>query len=142
MHIKQIAETTLIRLEAGEEVLASLRAWAERENVGFAALQAIGALQRAVLAHFDPASRAYTHIPVEQQTEVVSLVGNVSWGPDGAPVVHAHALLSRANGSAVGGHLVEGIVSPTLEVVLHTLPERVERQEDAATGLRLWKVTR
>lgn len=142
MLIKRIGATTLIRLETGEEAIAALRAWAEREGVGFAALQAIGALQRATLAHFDPAARAYTHISVAEQTEVVSLVGNVSWGPDGAPVVHAHALLGRRDGSAVGGHLIEGVVSPTLEVVLLTLPERVERQEDAATGLRLWKLTR
>jgi len=127
-----------LRLEPGEEVIGTLQAWAEAHGVGFATVQAIGALRRAVLGYFDGAAKAYRRIPVEEHVEVVSLLGNIARGEDGGPVVHVHAVLGRVDGTTLGGHLFEAIVGPTLEVVLSPLPEPVHRQHDPATGLVLW----
>lgn len=141
MQTKSLGERFLIRLEAGEEVIASLKGWAEARGIGFAALSAIGALERATIAYFDAGTKAYRHLPVEEHVEVVSLIGNVSRGEDGGPVVHAHAVLGRADGSTLGGHLMEGVVQPTLEVILDVQPGRVQRQRDPASGLALWELS-
>ncbi|HIE37651.1 MAG TPA: DUF296 domain-containing protein [Anaerolineales bacterium] len=141
MDVKEIDGRFLIRLQPGEEVMTALRAWADEHQVGFAMLSAIGALRRATLGYFDPVTKAYRHLPVEEQVEVVSLSGNVSRGEDGSPVIHAHAVLGRSDGSTLGGHLAEGIVSPTLEVVLFVLPGTAQRRRDPATGLALWDLT-
>lgn len=138
MQSKKADNRFLIRLETDEEVMTSLRAWAEEQEIGFAALYAIGALCRAKLAYFDAEERAYRPIVVEEQVEVLSLLGNISRGEDSAPLVHAHVILGRANGTTLGGHLVEGVVRPTLEVVLTVFPGKVQRQRDPASGLALW----
>jgi predicted DNA-binding protein with PD1-like motif len=137
MQVRKIDTTFLVRLEVGDEVLTSLRACAAQNEIGFAAVQAIGALRRATLGFFDPGAKVYRHVPVEEQVEVVALSGNVSRGEDGEPVVHIHALLGREDGSTLGGHLVDGEVSPTLEVVLLSLPVQISRRRDPATGLVL-----
>ena len=127
----------VLRLETGDEVMGSLVAWAEENGIGFASVQAIGALQRAVLGYFDAGERAYRRIPIEEHVEVVSLLGNLSRGEDGTPVAHVHAVLGYADGTTLGGHLFEGIVGPTLEVVLFPLPEEIRRKKDPGTGLAL-----
>ena len=138
MQVRRVGERHVVRLEADEEVMASLRAWADQHRVGFAALQAIGALRRATLGYLEPVTREYLHFSVEEQVEVLSLSGNVSRGEDASAVVHAHVVLGKHDGQTVGGHLVEGVVFPTLEVVLFVLPETVVRRRDPASGLTLW----
>ncbi len=138
MRVRHVDGRFLIRLEAGEEIMASLRAWAAEQRVGFAMLWAIGAMRRATLGYFDTTATLYRQIPVEEQVEVLSITGNVALGEDGAPIVHAHAILGRSDGSTVGGHLVEGYVFPMLEVVIRVFPEPICRRSDPTTGLTLW----
>lgn len=138
MRVRQMDGRFLIRLEAEEEAISSLRSWAMEQNVGFAVLWAIGAMRRATLGYFDTTAAVYRHIPVEEQVEVVSMTGNIARGEDDAPIVHAHVVLGRADGSTVGGHLIEGRVFPMLEVVVRVFPEPVYRRADPATGLTLW----
>lgn len=139
---KRIETLYLLRLEPGEEAVATLRGWMEEERAGFATVQAIGAFERAVLAHFDVSARAYRHIPVTEQVEVVALGGNLSWGEGEQAVAHLHAVLSLADGRTLGGHLIEGIVQPTLEVVVTPKTERLRRRRDPASGLVLWDICR
>src|SRR4051812_48696442 len=101
-------------LDTGDEVVACLTAFARAERIAAAQLSAIGALERAVLGYFDWSTKQYRRIPVDQQVEVVSLLGDVALGPDGRPSLHPHLVCSRSDGSALGGHLLEGHVRPTL----------------------------
>lgn len=138
MLTQRIGDLYLLRLEPGEEAIATLRTWMGKEKPGFATVQAIGAFQRAVLAYFDLAARTYHHIPIAEQTEVVTLNGNLAWGEDDQPVAHLHAALATADGHTLGGHLIEGIVQPTLELVIAPQAGRLERRRDPASGLALW----
>jgi Plants and Prokaryotes Conserved (PCC) domain len=67
--------TFVVVLETGEEIVASLQQFAERENVHTASFTAIGALSDAVLLYFDWQKKAYQKIPVGEQVEVASLIG-------------------------------------------------------------------
>ena len=58
-------------------------------------------------------------------------------GPNGEPKLHAHVVLTKRDGSAWGGHLIEARVQPTLEVMLVESPSHLQRRTDAATGLAL-----
>ena len=62
--------TFVVVLETGEEIVASLQQFAERENVHTASFTAIGALSDAVLLYFDWQKKDYQKIPVRQQVEV------------------------------------------------------------------------
>jgi predicted DNA-binding protein with PD1-like motif len=51
--------------------------------VSAASLTAIGAFSRATVGWFDFASKSYKEIPVDEQCEVLSTIGDVAIGDDG-----------------------------------------------------------
>ncbi|MBP2303545.1 PPC domain-containing DNA-binding protein [Azospirillum picis] len=122
--------------QTGDDPIAGLKAVARDEGLAASSLTAIGAFRRGVLGFFDFDRKDYHRIPVEEQCEVVSLIGNVTAGPDG-PGLHLHAVLGRRDGQAVAGHLLEAEVHPTLEVMLTESPAHLVRRKDAETGLPL-----
>lgn len=78
----------------------------------------------------------YQRIPVIEQVEVLSLLGDITLD-DGEPKVHAHVVVGKADGRAYGGHLMAAQVRPTLEVILIESPKHLERKIDQETGLAL-----
>jgi predicted DNA-binding protein with PD1-like motif len=88
------------------------------------------------LAYFDIESKQYEKIPVHEQVEVLSLLGDVTLS-ESKPKVHLHAVLGRRDGSTRGGHLIKGLVRPTLEVVLTESPVHLRRKFDPEVGLAL-----
>lgn len=122
--------------QTGEEVVAGLRDFARKEGVRGGHFTALGAFREATLAYFDWESKAYVDIPVEEQVEVASLVGDLGVR-DGEPVVHAHCVLGRRDGATVAGHLRAGTVRPTLELFLTLSQEDLTRKRDPETGLAL-----
>jgi len=67
---------------------------------------------------------------------VVSLIGDVALEKD-QPKIHAHVVVGKRNGITAGGHLLEGFVRPTLEIVLTESPAHLRREFDTASGLAL-----
>lgn len=129
--------TFVVAFDEGDEVGSGLLAFAQEHRLSGSHFTAIGALSDVVLGYWEPRSREYRRIPVAEQVEVLSLVGNIALGPDGTPKVHAHLVVGRSDGSARGGHLLEAHVRPTLEVVVVESPEHLRRRIDARTGLAL-----
>ena len=89
-----------------------------------------------MVGYFDWSAKDYKRIPVDEQVEVLSLLGDVALA-DGKPTLHIHAVLGRRDGSVVGGHLLEGHVRPTLEVILTRPPVHLRKKKDPETGLAL-----
>ena len=133
-------ETWLIILETGDEAMACLRRFADDEELDAASFKAIGAFSRARLAFFDFDTQSYEPIEVGEQTEVASLTGDIALDPEGRPAVHVHAVLGRRDGSALAGHLEEGVVRPTLEIVLTESPAVLRKRLDPQSGLALIRV--
>ena len=129
--------TYAIVLDVGDEPVSCLTGFANAQRLDAARFTGIGAFSEAVLGFFDLQRKDYEKIPIGEQVEVVSLVGDVALGPDGAPKLHAHVVLAKRDGSAWGGHLIEARVQPTLEVMLVESPSHLQRRIDAATGLAL-----
>lgn len=129
--------TYAIVLDVGDELVSCLTGFANAQRLDAARFTGIGAFSEAVVGFFDLQRKDYEKIPIGEQVEVVSLVGDVALGPDGAPKLHAHVVLAKRDGSAWGGHLIEARVQPTLEVMLVESPSHLQRRIDAATGLAL-----
>lgn len=129
--------TFAVVLETGDSVMETLGGFAEREQLSAASFTAIGAFSDAVLAWFDYEQREYREFAVEEQIEVLTLVGDVALGPDEKPQVHAHVVCGRRGGLTLGGHLMEAHVRPTLEIVLREAPVHLRKRIDAASGLPL-----
>ncbi|HEX4610501.1 MAG TPA: PPC domain-containing DNA-binding protein [Urbifossiella sp.] len=123
--------------ETGDEVVAGLTGFAKEHKPRSAHFTAIGAFRDVVLAYFDWPTKTYQEIPVAEQVEVLSLAGDIAWKEDGEPVVHAHVVVGRSDGSTRGGHLKKAHVRPTLELVLVEYPKHLERRHDSETGLTL-----
>jgi hypothetical protein len=126
----------VIRLEAGEKVVATLRSLCEREGIGSGFFNGLGAVGEAELGHFDPSSNDYSWVKLSGSYEIVSLYGNITV-VDGKPFIHAHAALSDNTFAVRGGHLREAVVSVTCEVTLTRFKDDIGRKTDAATGLFL-----
>jgi predicted DNA-binding protein with PD1-like motif len=69
--------------------------------------------------------------------KVLSLVGDIALDEKGEPKVHAHVVVGRSDGTALGGHLVEAQVRPTLEVVLVESRKHLPRRYDPESKLAL-----
>ena len=110
--------------------------FARNRGIKGASFTAIGAFEKAELSFFDRRSKEYKPIPVEEQTEVLSFLGDIAIS-DGEPKVHVHAVLGRSDGSCIGGDLKMGRVWPTLEVVLRETPMELRRELDRESGLPL-----
>lgn len=134
--------TFAVILKSGDEAMASLQAFADREQLTAASFSAIGAFSDAVLAYFDFGTKQYLRNVIEEQVEVASLRGDVALDPEGKRAVHMHAVLGRRDGSALAGHLLKAHVRPTLEVILTESPAHLRRRHDPQSGLTLIDVGR
>ena len=127
----------VVVFDAGEEVADGLLGFARSRKLEGAYFTAIGALRDVTLGFWDGAAREYHRIPLPEQVEVLSLSGNIARAPEGGPKVHAHIVVGKADGTAHGGHLLEGHVYPTLEAILIETADRLRRRFDSRTGLAL-----
>ncbi|WP_119419128.1 PPC domain-containing DNA-binding protein [Desertibaculum subflavum] len=137
LHQDEGQRTFAVIMQTGDEVMSTLRDFAARERLSAAQITAIGALSDVVLAYFDWQAKQYQHIPVREQVEVASLIGDVALGPDGKPAVHIHLVVGRRDGTAMAGHLAEAHVRPTLEVILTESPVHLRKKHDPESGLAL-----
>ena len=131
------ARQHVVVLDAGEEAFAALTRFANDAGVSGASLTAIGAFEHATLGWFDFASKSYRKIEVNEQCEVLSAIGDVAIGDDGKASVHVHVVLGLSDGSTRGGHLLSGVVRPTLEVVLTDVPVTLRRTKRPELGIAL-----
>jgi predicted DNA-binding protein with PD1-like motif len=138
MQVKRLSTATeptwAVIFEPGEESVAGLTEWAAKQRIRAARLTGIGGFRDVELGFFDPKERNYRRIPVHEQVEVLSLLGDIAMGEEG-PQVHAHVVVGLGDGSTRGGHLMSGQVWPTLEVLVSQVPTYLARRHDPATGL-------
>jgi hypothetical protein len=139
MHFRQVNDrpsTFVVVLEPGEEAMSTLTAFARDQSLTASQVTAIGGFERVVVGYFDRDRRDYQPIPIGRQVEVLSLVGDIVGDGDDLKL-HAHVVVGQSDGSAHGGHLMEAIVWPTLEVVITETPTHLRRRFDPKTGAAL-----
>jgi predicted DNA-binding protein with PD1-like motif len=136
LHEADGLRTFAVVLDKDDEAVDELLRFAREHDVTAAALTAIGACREATLGYFDPREKAYRDIPVREQVEVLSLIGDIAV-KGSEPALHAHAVLGRRDGSTVGGHVKRVVVWPTLEVVVTESPVHLRKRIDDETGLAL-----
>src|ERR1700761_6811819 len=129
--------TFILVLDSGEEAFAAVTQFAKGKGLHAASFTAIGAFERAEGGWFDFTDKTYRPIPVNEQCEVLSLIGDIVTGDDGGPSLHAHIVLGLSDGAARGGHLLKGVVHPTLEVTLIETPAHLRRKKQPGLGIAL-----
>jgi hypothetical protein len=122
--------------DSGDEVAAELKRFATAENLMAAHFTGIGAFAHVTVAWFDLHTKRYQPIEINEQVELLSLIGDVAES-DGKPAVHAHICVARRDGTAHGGHLQEGIVRPTLELIVVESPAHLRKSFRPEFGIPL-----
>jgi uncharacterized protein len=128
--------TYVVVCDPGDEAVSVLTEFARSERLEAAQLTAVGAFEHATVGWFDRAAKEYRRIQVDEQCEVLSLIGDVALSQDG-PVLHAHVVLGLSDGTTRGGHLLEGRVFPTLEAVVTETPAQLRKVMRPDIGIAL-----
>lgn len=122
--------------DIGDDVLEHLQQLCEREAIASASITGLGGFGSATLGYFDMEAKRYEPIPIDEQVEVLSLIGNVT-EYQGKPKIHAHCVVGHRDGRTSGGHLLEGRVRPTLELLICELGSTLQRTDRPEIGIPL-----
>lgn len=136
------ARTYVLVLDSGDEAFSAITAFAAQNDLNGASVTAIGAFSRAKLGWFDFATKQYQPIVVDEQCEGLSLIGDIASGDDGRPSLHLHAVVGLHDGSTRGGHLLEAVAHPTLEVTIVETAAHLRRTRRAELGIALIDLSR
>lgn len=132
----EIARRFVLVCDMDDDVLQTLQQFCERESIAAASLSGIGGFRSATVAFYDMEAKLYEPIGVGEQVEVLSFLGNVT-AYQGKPKIHVHCILGHRDGHTTGGHLLEGIVRPTLELLIDEIPADLRRTDRPEIGIPL-----
>jgi predicted DNA-binding protein with PD1-like motif len=130
-------KTYAVIFAKGDEIMSGLTEFADREKIAGGHFTAIGALASGRFGWFDRVQKAYRDIPINHQMELISLVGDVGLA-NNAPQIHVHAAVGFTDGQVRGGHLLEAIVWPTVELFFTAYPRPLDKKHDPETNLFLF----
>jgi hypothetical protein len=119
----------VVRAEIGEEIQEALRQFAQSVEIKGAFYQGIGALTKVELAFFCTGPKVYDRRFFNEEYELVCLNGNLS-AHDGLIIPHTHVALGDKNFQTISGHLVSGVVSVTVEILVTTIDLALSRKQD------------
>lgn len=136
----KIKKTHLIRLFKDAPIMQSLAEFQVKQQIPFGSITAIGAVKEADIGFYHLHSKTYDHKIVAGDTELISLLGNLSW-KDGQPIVHCHIAMGCEDFSVVGGHLFEAKVAVTVECWIHEYEASLQRAFDDSIGLNAWQIS-
>ena len=147
MIYKLYGDTYAVRLERGEEVVASIAELCEKEGIRAGTVQGLGASDDATVGLYSIAEKKYYPTELKGDMEITALIGNISRqeGAD-APYLHLHITLAKAGGQAVGGgRAVESLFQVSgeggaLSTLLARLPAWVEIGRASCRERVLWHV--
>ncbi len=138
MEYRKLDNTFVVRLDRGEEVIASLTQLCAAEKITLGSIEGIGASDHAVIGLYNVEARQYHKHSFDGPMEITSLLGSVTT-KDGETYLHLHINLCREDMSVIGGHLNECRISATCELFVKPIDGTVERRiDEKATGLNLF----
>ncbi len=116
----------VLRIDPGEEIVATLREFAKIQGVRCAGIAGLGAVGEVELGFFRRATGDYVRRTFTGEHEIGSLTGNFS-ELEGEPYPHCHIVIAGEDFIAHTGHLFRGVVSVTCEVQIVTDPDALGR---------------
>jgi predicted DNA-binding protein with PD1-like motif len=135
MHSKEKDNIIVIRLFQDEDLIKKLKEVCKKHHVKNAILiSGLGQLSKFKLGFFNE-NRFYDIEKFDEPHELLSLSGNICQQNDDYEF-HIHAVLSNEKKNAIGGHLIEGKVEVTNEIVLLKTHVEFIRKVEEKTGLK------
>ena len=122
-----------LRIDAGEEIVGALTAFAEREGIRAGMISGLGAVGETELGFFARGTGEYVRRTFSGEHEIGSLSGNFS-ELDGRPFPHCHVLIAGADFVGYAGHLFRAVVTVTCEVQIVVDPGVLRRERRPDLG--------
>ena len=136
MKFKKIENTYFVRLERREKIIENIKDFCTKNNIKLGYFSGIGALGEVELAHYIVENKKYTSKTFKQPLEITNLTGNITT-MDNEVYLHCHITLGDEEMKVIAGHLVEGKITATCEIVLVSLGGEINRKHDDLIGLNL-----
>ena len=137
MKYKRNEHLIALRVDRGEEIVACIKKVCEAEHITFGSIAGIGAVGHAVVGLYHVADKKFVSRTFDGELEMTSLLGNAT-EQDGQVYLHFHASFAKEDGTTLGGHLSEAVVSGTAEIFIQTAPGTIGRKADPETGINLF----
>ncbi len=134
MDYRKFDDKYLIRLDPDDEILASVTAFAKKENIETGTFTGLGACKVLELGVYDVAEKVFHGETYTGAWEVNTMFGTVTQ-MNGEPHLHVHLSASTLGGKTVGGHLKKGVISGTAEIMFTPLAGKAGRAVNPLTGL-------
>jgi len=135
MQTKEKDNLIFIRLFSDEDLNKKLEEACRKYNVKTAVvLSGLGQLKKFTLGYFKEKNN-YCPEKFDKPHEITALTGSIICQND-EYVFHLHATLTAEDKKAVGGHLLNGVVEVTNEIILLKTDIDVERKFEEETGLK------
>ncbi|UCD20002.1 MAG: DNA-binding protein, partial [candidate division WOR-3 bacterium] len=83
--------------------------------------------------------KTYIRKKFDGEYEFTSIMGNIAI-VDEELIIHCHATITDVEFNAYGGHLFDGKVGPTIELIVLPFKQPMLRSLDQNTGLKLLKL--
>ncbi|OQA04048.1 MAG: hypothetical protein BWY68_00542 [bacterium ADurb.Bin400] len=128
----------ILTLPRGTEIVSSIIEYCSSHKISSAWISGLGSVEKATLALYDLNEKQYFRQEFKGVREIANLTGNVGL-LEGKVVTHIHAILADQSFSAIGGHLDQGIVGATCEIIITPLSQPIVREHDNKIGLNLIK---
>ncbi|MEO0076920.1 MAG: PPC domain-containing DNA-binding protein [candidate division WOR-3 bacterium] len=126
----------LIKLDADEEIITTLKNFVRSKKIKSGFLMGIGTGKEITLGYYDTAKKSYHQRHFPDEYEFASLIGNISYlGKE--PVVHIHCTIGPIDFTTYCGHLFSAKVGATCEIVITAFDKKIIRKADPGTGLNL-----
>ena len=128
--------THLLRVDRGEDLVASITGYCDAAGISSASVSGIGAVQGVEIGFYQLAAKQYQRMRFEGIFELLTLSGNIT-RVDGKAFMHAHATLGASDFSVLGGHLFAAEVAVTGEIFLVETRLALTRKMNDGVGLKL-----
>ena len=138
MEYRHFGDSYIVRMDRGEEILSALKTFCEKEDIRLAQVDALGAVDRAVVSVYDVPTKTFFKKEFNEPMEISSLCGTVS-RKEGEVYLHLHVTVCDKDLLAHGGHANELRVAATCEMVVRTIPGEVGRMLNEDIGLNMFK---
>jgi uncharacterized protein len=111
------AKTYRVNMTKGDEILSGLTEFAEKYHIKNAHFTGLGAINKGLFGWTDVESgNGQKKIELNQEAEIVSLLGSISTNAQGQANVHAHGSVALSDGTVKGGHIWEAHISIIAEI--------------------------
>jgi hypothetical protein len=128
MEYRTFGSKTILRLDAGEEIVSSITDLCKKEGITSALVSGIGFTTEMRVRIYDKEEDQFHFQTITGSMEITSLTGNVFQADNGL-FTHLHIMAADRSMTIRGGHLVSCIIGATGEIVIESLDGSVTRGE-------------